>query len=42
VRKATPDKVLAELQGSGGTVLKSSLSHDDETKLQTALGAARS
>jgi uncharacterized membrane protein len=41
VRKATPDKVLAELQGSGGTVLKSSLSHDDETKLQAALNAAK-
>jgi uncharacterized membrane protein len=41
VRKATPDKVLAELQGSGGKVLKTSLSHDDETKLQAALSAAR-
>ncbi|MGA9534785.1 MAG: DUF1269 domain-containing protein, partial [Desulfobacterales bacterium] len=34
VRKATPDKVLAELEGSGGKVLKTSLSHDDEAKLQ--------
>ena len=42
VRKATPDKVLEELQGSGGKVLKSSLSHDDEAKLQTALSSARS
>jgi uncharacterized membrane protein len=41
VRKATPDKVLAELQGSGGKVLKTSLSHDDETKLQDALSAAK-
>jgi uncharacterized membrane protein len=41
VRKATPDKVLAELQGSGGKVLKTSLSHDDETKLQAALSAAK-
>ncbi len=41
VRKATPDKVLAELQGSGGKVLKTSLSHDDETKLQVALSAAK-
>jgi uncharacterized membrane protein len=39
-RKATPDKVLEELQGSGGTILQTSLSHDDETKLQAALSAA--
>jgi uncharacterized membrane protein len=41
VRKATPDKVLEELRGTGGTVLKTSLSHDDEVKLQTALNAAK-
>jgi len=41
VRKATPDKVLEELAGSGGTVLKSSLSHEDEAKLQAALSAAK-
>ena len=41
VRKATPDRVLDELAGSGGTVLKSSLSHDDEAKLQAALSAAK-
>jgi uncharacterized membrane protein len=41
VRKATPDKVLEELAGSGGTVLQSSLSHDDEAKLQAALSAAK-
>jgi uncharacterized membrane protein len=40
VRKATPDKVLEELAGTGGKVLKSSLSHDDEAKLQAALDAA--
>jgi uncharacterized membrane protein len=40
VRKATPDKVLEEIKGTGGKVLKTSLSHEDETKLQTALGAA--
>jgi uncharacterized membrane protein len=40
-RKATPDKVLEELQGSGGTILQTSLSHDDEAKLQAALSAAR-
>jgi uncharacterized membrane protein len=41
VRKATPDKVLEELAGTGGKVLKSSLSHDDEAKLQAALGTAK-
>jgi uncharacterized membrane protein len=41
VRRATPDKVLEELKGTGGKVLKTSLSHDDEAKLQAALSAAR-
>ena len=41
VRKATVDKVLDELKGSGGTVLKTSLSHEDEAKLQAALSAAK-
>ncbi|MFH1118066.1 MAG: DUF1269 domain-containing protein [Pseudomonadota bacterium] len=41
VRRATPDKVLEELKGSGGKVLKTSLSHDDEAKLQEALNAAK-
>ena len=41
VRRATPDKVLEELKGTGGKVLKTSLSHDDETKLQEALNAAK-
>ena len=41
VRKATPDKVLDELAGSGGKILRSSLSHDDEEKLQAALNAAK-
>ncbi|MDO8431930.1 MAG: DUF1269 domain-containing protein [Candidatus Binatus sp.] len=41
VRKMTADKVLEQLQGSGGRVLKTSLSHDDESKLQAALDAAR-
>jgi len=34
-------KVLEDLKGSGGKVLKTSLSHDDETKLQAALSAAQ-
>ena len=42
VRKSTPDKVLEELAGTGGRVLKTSLSHDDEAKLQAALNAAKS
>ena len=41
VRSATPDKVLEEIKGTGGHVLKTSLSHDDETKLQAALAAAK-
>lgn len=41
IRKMTADKVLDELQGSGGKVLQTSLSHDDETKLQVALDAAK-
>lgn len=41
VRKAAPDKVLEELKGTGGTVLKTTLSHVDEAKLQAALSAAR-
>ena len=39
VRKATPDKVVEEIQKYGGTVLRSSLSHEDEAKLQAALSA---
>jgi uncharacterized membrane protein len=41
VRKATPDKVLDEIKGTGGKVLKTSLSHEDEDKLQTALNSAK-
>ncbi len=41
VRKSTPDKVLEHVKGYGGTVLQTSLSHDDEEKLQAALSAAR-
>ncbi|MES2659726.1 MAG: DUF1269 domain-containing protein [Verrucomicrobiota bacterium] len=37
VRSSTPDKVLEEVKGTGGTVLKTSLSHEDEAKLQAAL-----
>jgi uncharacterized membrane protein len=36
---AAPDKVLEELKGTGGTILKTSLSHEDEAKIQAALNA---
>ena len=41
IRKMTADKVLDELKGSGGKVLQTSLSHEDESKLQAALDAAK-
>jgi len=41
VRKATPDRVLEEVKGTGGKILKTSLSHEDEAKLQAALSAPR-
>jgi uncharacterized membrane protein len=37
VRKATPDKVVDEIKKFGGTVLQTSLTHEDEIKLQAAL-----
>ncbi|TWU29598.1 DUF1269 domain-containing protein [Bythopirellula polymerisocia] len=39
VRKMTPERVLEELKGTGGKVLQTSLSHEDEGKLQAALTA---
>jgi len=41
VRKATPDKVLAELEGTGGKVIKTSLTHEQEATLQAALDKTR-
>lgn len=41
VRKATPDKVLEEVKGTGGKILRTSLSHEDEAKLQAALNAPK-
>jgi uncharacterized membrane protein len=41
VRSAAPDRVLAELKGTGGKILKASLSHEDTDRLQAALSAAR-
>ena len=40
-RKATPDKVLAELEGTGGKILKTSLTHEEEEKLQAAISSAQ-
>jgi uncharacterized membrane protein len=41
VRKMTPDKVLPQLQGTGGKILRTSLSNEDEKKLQAALDVAK-
>jgi uncharacterized membrane protein len=41
VRKATPDKVLEELRGAGGKVIQTSLTHEEEAKLQAALDAVK-
>jgi uncharacterized membrane protein len=40
VRRATPDKVLADLSRFEGKVLKTSLSNEDEAKLQAILTKA--
>jgi uncharacterized membrane protein len=37
IRKFTADKVLEDLKGLGGTVIRSSFSHEQEEKLQAAL-----
>lgn len=42
VRKSTPDKVLEEVKGFGGKVLKTSLTGEKEETLQAALNAAKS
>jgi len=39
IQKMTTDKVLAELQGVGGTVLRSSFDHTKEDALRQALAA---
>jgi uncharacterized membrane protein len=41
VRSSTPDKVLEQLKGTGGKVLQTSLTHEDEAKLQAALSAQK-
>ena len=42
VRSATPDKVTEEIKKYGGTILQTSLSHEEEAKLQAALDEAKS
>jgi uncharacterized membrane protein len=37
VKQATPDRVVPRIRQYGGTVLQTSLTHEDEQKLQTAL-----
>jgi uncharacterized membrane protein len=41
VRKVTADKVLEQLQGTGGKVVKTSLTHEQEATLQAALDACK-
>jgi len=41
VRKATPERVLEEVKGMGGKILRTALNHEDEAKLQAALSAAK-
>jgi uncharacterized membrane protein len=40
-RRASPDKLAAEIEGTGGKILKTSLSHEDEAKLPAGLNQAR-
>jgi uncharacterized membrane protein len=40
-RRATPERVLEEMQGTGGRILKTSLTHENEAKLQAAMSAAK-
>ena len=41
VNKMTEDRVMPELESFGGKILKTSLSHEDETKLQAAMAASK-
>ena len=40
IRRITPDKVIDDIKPYGGTVLKTSLTHDEEAKLIAALHGA--
>lgn len=41
VKSATPDKVAEQLQGTGGKLIKTSLTHEKEEKLQAVLDEAK-
>lgn len=41
VKDFTEDKVLADLEGTGGRLLKTSLSHEDEARLQAVLNTVK-
>ena len=41
VRHVTVDKVLEQLKGTRGEILKTSLTHEDEAKFQAALSSAK-
>jgi uncharacterized membrane protein len=41
IRSMTADRVVAELQQFGGTLIQTNLSHEDETKLREALAAVQ-
>ena len=41
VRKVTPDKVVDEVKQYGGTVLRTSLTKEDEASLQAALDSVQ-
>jgi len=41
VKRSTPERVLEEVQGMGGKILRTSLTHEDEAKLQAALSATK-
>jgi uncharacterized membrane protein len=41
IREITPDKVLEEICPFGGKVLRTSLSHEDQDRLQAALNASK-
>jgi uncharacterized membrane protein len=41
IRQMTPDKVVAEIQKYGGTIIKTNLCHENEAKLREALASAQ-
>src|SRR5262249_61915951 len=41
IRQMHPDKVVEEIQQYGGTLIKTNLCHENETKLREALASAQ-